>query len=63
MSKQQKGKGKKRKKSWHRGEVAESRFKRAIHQLPKPDPSVDYTQAAPQPIRRVGGQNRGDAAK
>ncbi len=51
MGHRQKGKSKKRRKSWHRGGVEARKFNSSIRRLGKAtDPDVDYTQAAPSPI-------------
>lgn len=58
----QKGKGKKRSKSWHRGGVEARQWLRSTQALPTADPMVDYTIAKPLPLKRVGGKNRGETA-
>lgn len=56
----QKGKGNKRRKSWHRGGSEARRWQRT--QLPEVDSGADPTEAEPLPLRRKGHQNRGDTA-
>lgn len=61
MGKPQKGKGNKRRKSWHRGKAAARHQARALDRLPDVGSGADPTEGAPQPLRRVGSKNRGDA--
>lgn len=56
----QKHKSKKRPKTWHRGR-AEARLWSAS-ELPDVGSGADPTQGRPDPLRRQGKQNRGDAA-
>jgi hypothetical protein len=50
MGHQQKGKNKKRRKSWHRGGVEARKFKSSIRRLGSTTEGIDYTQAAPKPL-------------
>jgi len=55
-------KGRKRLKSWHRGQVEATRWRRIL--LPDLGTGADPTAGAPRPIhqsRRTGKQQRGDA--
>lgn len=56
----QKGKGYKRRKSWHRGRAEAERWVRT--RLPEVDSGANPTDGTPNPLRRQGRQNRGDAA-
>lgn len=61
MSRPQKGKGHKRRKSWHRGPSARRQHTRALSNLPDVGSNANPTEGRPLPIRRVGSKNRGDA--
>lgn len=60
MSRRQKGKNHKRRKSWHRGRTEAHRALHILDQLPTTMQTAPT--GAPQPLRRTGGQNRGDTA-
>lgn len=62
MSARQKGKGRKRRKAWHRGTVEAWRWEKALRGLPVVGTGTDPAEGGPGPLRRVGNQNRGDAA-
>lgn len=61
MGHRQKGKNKKRSKSWHRGNGESFRWLQSSASLPQVANDIDPTQASPVPLRRKGVQNRGDA--
>jgi hypothetical protein len=56
----QKGKGNKRKKSWHRGGVEAKSYWRATSKLKRArvDVEVDYTQATPTPLNSHSRKNQ-----
>lgn len=64
MTRRQKGKGSKRRKSWHRGPTEARRLAKALQRLPDLHTGADPTQAAPTPLRRDSGPSRlhGDTA-
>lgn len=62
MGHRQKGKSKKRQKSWHRGAAESQRWLNFSAGLPFTAEGGDPTEATPLPLRRKGGTNRGDVA-
>lgn len=55
-------KGKKRRKSWHRGKTEARRSEQALDSLPDTGVGADPTTGEPRPLRESGSrQNRGDA--
>lgn len=58
MSKRQHHRGKKRPKSWHRGQGESRRWGRVA--LPDTGTHADPTAGTPIPLRRKGRQDRGD---
>lgn len=56
------GKGKKRQRQWHRGDVEDIRWQEALKELPQTDSVADLELGIPLPLRRVANNNRGDAA-
>lgn len=56
--KRQKGKGNKRKKSWHRGRGESRRFAKTMRQLPDVGSGADPTTGAPIPLRKDSGPSR-----
>jgi hypothetical protein len=58
MGRRQKGKGSKRRKSWHRGHPELERFDKAMRRLPDVKSGGDPTEGRPEPLRRDGGPSR-----
>lgn len=59
---QQKGKAKKRQRSWHRGTGESIRWQKAMRVLPETGIAPDPTIGTPQPVRRgAGKQHKGEA--
>lgn len=61
MGHRQAGKGRKRRRSWHRGR-AEARLSERVERRWPATGVEPQTPAGPGPLRRKGGKNVGDAA-
>jgi len=58
VTRRQKGKGSKRRKGWHRGQVEADRLERALRLLPDVCSGADPTDGEPVPLRRDSGSSR-----